>query len=766
MARKKPSSSSPAAKTKPNEEGLPAWTFPYAYELPWDGKPLSGSTIAFDTETTYIPDLSDTIPEVILGSATDGHRHVILRREQLGPFILVHQDRHLVGHNIAFDFWVIEDWLKKENLASARAVLWNMADKQQLHDTMLMDILVRIATGEANSGADDDSDKQRTLRRSLDRVATAYGCFAVEKKNPYRLTFAKLLGETDWSNPTLKGYFDYAIGDPYATLDIWNKLLPRAEKFSKVFQQHFWKNATKDYGLLTEALQTQASIAMRCITLNGIPFNHDRAKDYEASLRNKYNKHLEYLQENHKNLLKLNKDEISYKLAPKSKTPQLNLIELRKLLRELAEKLKLPYVPMSVSKAKTPRPAQVSASRKDWAPYSKQHPFLAAWCGMNEVSKELSFFHPLNEKHEKGKNRVNPSGEVLVRTGRTAFRNPNIQQTPKDQEFRKIFSVANGNKLLTIDYKFIELRTIAAICYQRYGWSKLGDAIKAGLDPHSNGAAGFLGLPYETVDHFVNLPKNHPETKDPLYDKCKKGRSGFKIVIFGLGGGLGDAKLAATAWNTYKVAMTPAEARAYREGITNTIYPEYKLYLGDSTLETLAANLLLPREVVEGHFQKYSRNLGMWLTCLKKVAEGKGFKKDGTAFSQDFQEDLMHSLVTLIQMSDVPEPANYKDLFWASAITPTGRVRAKCRYTQEKNTPFQSLAADGAKVALWNLIREGFKVVGFIHDEVLVELPDTKRLDQMVQRVESIMVSSMEKVLNNLVPAACSYVVADHWVKG
>src|SRR5262249_11263560 len=56
-------------------------------------------------------------------------------------------------------------------------------------------------------------------------------------------------------------------------------------------------------------------------------------------------------------------------------------------------------------------------------------------------------------------------------------------------------------------------------------------------------------------------------------------------------------------------------------------------------------------------------------------------------------------------------------------MTMTGRLRAAAKYTARHNTIFQGLAADGAKLALWKLWRADFRIVNFIHDEVLVEVP-------------------------------------------
>jgi hypothetical protein len=47
----------------------------------------------------------------------------------------------------------------------------------------------------------------------------------------------------------------------------------------------------------------------------------------------------------------------------------------------------------------------------------------------------------------------------------------------------------------------------------------------------------------------------------------------------------------------------------------------------------------------------------------------------------------------------------FKALFGRSVCTLTGRVRGKVGFTQACNTPFSGLAADGAKLAMWNLMQ-------------------------------------------------------------
>jgi hypothetical protein len=104
----------------------------------------------------------------------------------------------------------------------------------------------------------------------------------------------------------------------------------------------------------------------------------------------------------------------------------------------------------------------------------------------------------------------------------------------------------------------------------------------------------------------------------------------------------------------------------------------------------------------------------------------------------------------------------------AGVATLTGRIRGRVKYSQARNTPFQGLASDGAALALFKLVKEGFKVVGFIHDESLVELRDEGGYvsEAKVNRVREIMCRAMESVLVGGIPVDCEAALSTCWSKG
>lgn len=93
-----------------------------------------------------------------------------------------------------------------------------------------------------------------------------------------------------------------------------------------------------------------------------------------------------------------------------------------------------------------------------------------------------------------------------------------------------------------------------------------------------------------------------------------------------------------------------------------------------------------------------------------------------------------------------PEMKEYMQGEEGAVTTLTGRIRANTTYCAEKNTAFQGLAADGAKLALYNLMDAGFKLVGFVHDEIITEVPENTA-EEMRRLQEQIMVESMSLVV-------------------
>jgi hypothetical protein len=521
-------------------------------------------------------------------------------------------------------------------------------------------------------------------------------------------------------------------------------------------------DAIRRFGPLTEQIQVQGSIALPQLTRTGMCLDSPRVIELQETYRRRLDEIIETFLRDYPDVIKRNRDG-SVKHNSRSLTPAVNENVLRQRLLQAVEeieskgggKIKLPITPKG----------KVSTSAKAWTTYADKHSLIKLWVEREKASKLCEFFNNLKTSV------VHPRYNALLRTGRTSCTKPNVQQVPRDGGFRELFVPSAGHLLLAIDYGYIELRTLAAVCEARYGQSRLADTICAGTDPHCFTAAMFSET---TLEEFMALKKT-PEGAKPF----KQHRQNAKAVNFGVPGGLGANSLVEYARTTYKVEMDLEQAAAKRQQLITEVYPELNEktgYLSDDGMALLASNL----KVREGDCWKAldwkgTRDRSV-VYCVQKVVRGKAVKTDGTPYKEGYVTSIWDALNELNRNGD-PRLCEllegregceelYRLLFNQSVVTLTGRIRGDVGYTQARNTPFQGLAADGAKLALWKLLYHGFRVVGFVHDELLVELPDKGGHVDLAacEEVKRIVCAAMRDVTGT-VPIDAEYTVSRCWSK-
>lgn len=133
-------------------------------------------------------------------------------------------------------------------------------------------------------------------------------------------------------------------------------------------------------------------------------------------------------------------------------------------------------------------------------------------------------------------------------TGRLACRKPNIQNPPKDSDFRSLFAAPHGRVMVVADYSQIELRVMADVAQDK----TMLAAYRQGIDLHRKTAAALVGVPLDAV--------------------TKAQRQLAKAVNFGLLFGQGAAGLAKYAKTQYGVDMSLKQAERYRQAFFDT-YP-------------------------------------------------------------------------------------------------------------------------------------------------------------------------------------------------
>lgn len=157
-----------------------------------------------------------------------------------------------------------------------------------------------------------------------------------------------------------------------------------------------------------------------------------------------------------------------------------------------------------------------------------------------------------------------PRGAVKVRdlTTPTGWRSIDIGA-------RECLEPRPGYTFLWGDFEAAEMHTLAEACLHYVGFSKLGDLLNAGVDPH----AFFGGFAFE---RFTGTPQQIAAQVKALGDKpYKLVRNKSKPVNFGKPGGMGNRKWCAFARKQYDQIFSLQEA-AYYGSIWFQLFPEVK----------------------------------------------------------------------------------------------------------------------------------------------------------------------------------------------
>jgi hypothetical protein len=691
---------------------------------------------------------------------------------------------------------------------------------------MLLDMLVRLAR-----------DDRYPDPRDLATVTREYTGLEISKDDPYRLRYGEMIGkdwdtvEGGFFDYAIKD----AIVTRLAYLEIRKQARALVEAFGR-HSTDILPNARQQFGLLTEAVQVKKAIALAQIRRNGMLVDLEWARRTESELREELLRETTAAQaicpvykveggsivtsgktdtpafddKELRGQLARIKDQIEQKTNSKLKIPGTKkgisrsvkvwseythldpflqhwiraqnvakLLQFFTLYQERVDVLELAAA-LQVSAKALGSALQVEPDEngaaallvKGLGKIATTHHTELKRLGL-EPEQVLSAAQALAATHRQPFGTVHPSYTTMVRTGRTSCSKPNIQQIPKDSAFRQTFVASPGHLLLAADFKFIELVTFAATAQHRYGWSKMADVIKAGVDPHAHTAAMMLGVP---PSEFLTWKDNEAlervdgkEGTVKLKDRFDSARQLAKPVIFGVMGSLGAESLVGYARSTYRVEFTLEEAKARREFLITVVYPEMGLYLAEDGPAIVARNLHAPLEEVRNELGDTH------LSSIAKVLTGDPRRKDGKPYQRTFVSRIWASLAGLNRNPDLKEALSRREpgpelaakVCQAGVATLTGRIRGRVRYSQARNTPFQGLAADGAGLALFALVQEGFRVVGFVHDEILVELPDEGGYvsEATVRRVEEIMCQQMARVLVGDIPVGCEVTLSRRWSK-
>jgi DNA polymerase I len=161
---------------------------------------------------------------------------------------------------------------------------------------------------------------------------------------------------------------------------------------------------------------------------------------------------------------------------------------------------------------------------------------------------------------------LNPNYNPIIETFRTSCSGGmkidgvpvgmNVQNLPRKGKVRECIIPREGNIFAFCDYDTLEMRTLAQICLDLFGYSEIAEAIKAGRDLHLDLAASMLNMSYEMA-----LARFNAGDAEMI-----NARQFCKIGNYGFAGGMGPRAFVDYAKSMGGIIVTPDQAMSLWKG--------------------------------------------------------------------------------------------------------------------------------------------------------------------------------------------------------
>lgn len=639
--------------------------------------------VTFDVET-FLTDSEhgSPVPKLVCLTYSVGDKTSILGYEEAEKWYIsqLQSDNILVGANTVFDTSVMVG-----NFPHLLEPTFKAYKDGRMRCVQIRQQLIDIACGHAEfrpkKCTDWFGDKAKT-KVSLQTLAAFWLDKHLEKEDTYRLRYGELADDPieEWPTEAVQ----YALEDAKTTLDVWLA----QERFIANDTFSPWRRYSIDFSK-DEIHQNKAAWILKLMSVWGIRTDPQYVQAFTKSIDDRYD-------------LVMNKLKTTNVVREKG-TKDLKLI--RKLIEEDCTKnnIEIPKTDKHQTSTKTAvLKTMTNESLLDLASISDIEKIRSTWLGILGRGTRYP---------------IHTSYNVLLETGRTSSRGPNMQNPPRNGGVREAFVPRPGYLFAASDYDTLELRSLAYICYKNFGSSKMRDALIRGEDLHLKVAAEILGIEYK-------IAVMRHKTGDP---EIKKARQLAKVANFGFPGGMGPKKLVVSA------------------GISN---PELGLDL------EMAYSLQQSWFKAWPEMGEYFKKIGM------ETDEDRLLTIFESVFKDKFGEDYLHILRQL-PLYIVQEESN--------------RIRGGVTYCSAANSYFQGLAADGAKQALWDVGVKcymdsesplfGSRIVIFLHDELILEVPES-HAHEATMELKKVMEESMAMWIKGDIPITCTPALMRRWYKG
>lgn len=449
----------------------------------------------------------------------------------LFDFLLQAIRERTVFANAPFDLAVFGNW-------DVRLIdpIFEALDEGRIYDVLMRDKLIDLAQGRFRFEEDEDGDVKYRGYSLFDVTKRRLGVWL--KKDKWRKRYHDL-----WDTPITwwpKEAVEYASEDAKAPVAIWEQQEEIRGKFTEAVGMDLLGN---------EEAQNQAALALHLMTCWGFKTDSWAVGRLERRVR-------EALEEI--------RDELVVTGLVREDGSRDTKEAVRRMIEVVGDEVTITAAGQDLIQEKALSHEEFLRIAMDKGAYvsvAEDPCIMSGDPDLQKYSKYVRFRNLLtgSVKHMRAgtvtpiQSRFDP----LKETGRTGSSAPNIQNLRRAPGVRECFVPRVGKVLIACDYSAAELHTLAQVCYDLFGFSKLGDALNAGIDVHSSVGSQLIQVPYEII---------RAEYRD--VEEYNDARQLAKAANFGFPGGCSAARLVGIA-HGYGLEIdlhTAAKAKAIWSG--------------------------------------------------------------------------------------------------------------------------------------------------------------------------------------------------------
>lgn len=455
----------------------------------------------------------------------------------------------LVGHNVCFDLAVAAQTAIVMGDRSLLRLIFEKFRDGLIHDTIIRQQLIDIATGEMKFHTDEDGDPKKT---SYDLGALSLRLLdkRVAKKDTWRLKYA-LLDDGSALAAWPADAKTYAIVDAVTTLQIHEK-----------------QTEIAGGPIPNSAEQHRAAWGLHLMSCWGIRTDGEAVTKLHEELVIDYAEKMKELKTPPASTALVLEGEalpwsplfnVTPSRALKS-GPRKGLVVAEKTsknMKAITERVVAAYLRKGVPIKEIPQTdgGGISTAKKTLVESGDE--LLKKLAEVGAVAKLLETYVPILESGTRWP--ICPRYNVLVETGRTSCARPNIQNPPRGGGVRACFVPRAGWVYAFSDYDTLELRALAQVClYMKdelgIETSEMAEALRRGEDLHLSLAAEMLGI---TLEEAARRMKEGDA-------EIKEYRQQSKPANFGFPGGMAANSFREYA-EGYGIKLTEEQAKTIHE---------------------------------------------------------------------------------------------------------------------------------------------------------------------------------------------------------